>query len=371
MVLTPTASSDLNCILVNGDTIVVGAAQSYSKQIIGNKEVQVPKFVKVSKEREGQTLSQFMNNYAPITNVRKEFQEGETKFLAIKERKLKEQAYEQLMRLQADSILKEEKRLANAKREQQEEESRIAYEKKQIQDKIDAYANLVKTITTTPSEKALDELRTENVSNNGITQVYSYYYDKNGEKVWHGNRKVTYTAEHSIFNNYHGTMSVTANYRNGVVHGTVTYVNSMLQYKTNNKHADYGTQTFQIHNGYLTGTFNLRLNGYRITGTAKNCVLVEGKRFMVESIGRDCRPIIFESNTTFDNSEFVKLSSMMVDGTGKCWVYYDHGTAIKNPNGDGGLIMFKMPLIATLVTEGSGDGTDCYDDNGEVIECPD
>lgn len=127
-------------------------------------------------------------------------------------------------------------------------------------------------------------IKTKSLTNTyGAKVSYQYYVNENGYEIYHGKYTVTmnfndhkYYANASIgFITVNGTETITYHYRNGILHGSLSYqrkLNTKSTFNTANANLNQ-TYNFQIYKGFLTGNFKFEYNGITYTGKATNGIL--------------------------------------------------------------------------------------------------
>jgi len=127
-------------------------------------------------------------------------------------------------------------------------------------------------------------LQTKTATNRlGAKVTYQYYVNDNGYEVKHGKCTVTMT-----FNNYkfwtgmsqygwvylNGSESCTYYYKNGIVHGRLTYSSNVSASSTlGNDELLKKNISFDVYKGFVNGDFNFTFNGITYTGKAANGIL--------------------------------------------------------------------------------------------------
>lgn len=127
-------------------------------------------------------------------------------------------------------------------------------------------------------------MQTKTITNvKGAKATYQYYVNDNGYEVKHG--KFTETM---IFNNFkywtglskygwvylNGTESCTCYYKNGIVHGRVTYSSNISASSTfGNDELLKNNISFDVYKGVITGDFKFAYKGITYTGKATNGIL--------------------------------------------------------------------------------------------------
>lgn len=127
-------------------------------------------------------------------------------------------------------------------------------------------------------------IQTKSLTNaQGAKVTYQYYVNENGYEVKHGKYSVTMN-----FNNHKywtgldaygwvyldGVETLTYYYRNGIVHGKLTYSRDVKTASTfGNEMKLKDSYDLDIYKGFLTGNFKFSYNGITYTGKAINGIL--------------------------------------------------------------------------------------------------
>jgi hypothetical protein len=127
-------------------------------------------------------------------------------------------------------------------------------------------------------------IKTKTFTNNfGAKVSYQYYINENGYEVYHGKYTETmnfkdhkYYANGSIgFITVNGTETITYHYRNGIVHGNLSYSRNLTTTSTFNTANAKLKQSynFNVYKGFISENFKFEYNGITYTGKATNGIL--------------------------------------------------------------------------------------------------
>ena len=126
-------------------------------------------------------------------------------------------------------------------------------------------------------------IQTKSLTNElGAKVTYQYYVNENGYEVKHGKYTVTMSfKDHKYWvgGNYGfihvtGTETLTETYRNGILHGPLTYkCNANTSSTFGNPELINRSYKLNIYKGFLTGDFKFSYNGITYTGKAINGIL--------------------------------------------------------------------------------------------------
>jgi len=164
-----------------------------------------------------------------------------------------------------------------------EEQNRIDAEERQQQQQKSLQKRVLNDLHTDFTEPT-SPIQTKSGTNAGGAKVtYEYYVGKDGYEVKHGK----YT-ESMTYNNHKywtglsnlgwvyldGTESMTCYYRNGILHGKITYARNVSTTSTfGNAMNLKQTYDLQIYKGFLTGSFKFTYEGITYTGKAIDGIL--------------------------------------------------------------------------------------------------
>lgn len=138
------------------------------------------------------------------------------------------------------------------------------------------------------------QTKTEKI-NNETVRTYSFYINEQGEPVRHGKYTITWNVNK---NDYKVNRKLECNYKNGVLHGKLTYSNDWNVYKAYYTPLEKNLVNWELvlkqldnftvdmYNGYMTGDINVTYQGYwteenNFRAKAINGVLADNSELVV------------------------------------------------------------------------------------------
>ncbi|MCQ2330072.1 MAG: hypothetical protein MJZ93_05920, partial [Paludibacteraceae bacterium] len=128
------------------------------------------------------------------------------------------------------------------------------------------------------------QTKTEKI-NDETTRTFSYYLDENGNQVRHGKYVITWIVNR---NDYKVNNKLECNYKNGLLHGKLTYsankriYNAALSLKSKDGYKwilnsqELDNFTVEMYEGYMTGDINVTFQGWWPNETNFRCKAVKG-----------------------------------------------------------------------------------------------
>lgn len=263
--VSKTVYRNLTCKIVKSDTVVI---------MVNGKSIDKCK------------LSEYMDK-APITSKFRGLKEAQNRFAASRKAYL--EAVEECKRFNAkvqveyerDSILAANSlALLERKIDEQYERQRREYAEKEA---LAARKKIMKDLEADISDPAKPLLTKTYTNAVGSKVTYQYYVNDKGYEVKHGKFTETRT-----FNNYRywsgmsqygwvyldGTESCTRYYKNGILHGRITYSSNISSSSTfGNDGLLKNNISFDVYKGVISGDFKFTYKGITYAGKATNGIL--------------------------------------------------------------------------------------------------